>query len=105
MAGINRNLAAEGKRGMTFSSEVSFKEEIWNFWYDTVYAMHKASAPLQESPKKRVGFCLFGCVFLFDPAGPIMVNILGQKTSERPYSEPLEGHLEVSVDHCRLKLI
>ena len=56
MAAINRNLAAEGKRGMIFSSEISLKEESCNYSYDPVYAMHKASAPLHESPKKGVGF-------------------------------------------------
>lgn len=100
MAATNRNLAAEGKRGMILSSEISFKEETWNYWYDPVYATHKASAPLHESPKE--GVLVF---FLIDPAGPIIANTLGQKTLERPYSEPLEGQLEVDVDHCRLKLV
>lgn len=84
---------------MILSPEISFKEEIWNYWCDPVYAMHKASAPLHESPKKNC--CVF---FLFDQAGPIIVNTLGQKTLESLYFEPLEGQLEVNVDHCRLKL-
>lgn len=48
---------------------------------------------------------VFWFFFLIDPAGPIIANTLGQKTLERPYSEPLEGQLEVDVDHCRLKLV
>lgn len=51
MAAINRTLAAEGKRGMVFSSEINLKEETWNYWYDPVDAIHKVSAPLHESPK------------------------------------------------------
>jgi len=104
MAAINTNLATEGKRGMIFSSEISFKKEASNYWYDPVYTMHKASAPLHGSPKKGVGFFWFFFV-LFDPAGPFIVNILDQKTLECLYSEPLEEQLEVSVDHCRLKLV
>lgn len=51
MATINRTLAAEGKRGMVFSSEINLKEETWNYWYDSVDAIHKVSPPLHESPK------------------------------------------------------
>lgn len=49
MAAINRTLAAEGKRGMVFSSEINLKEETWNYWYDPVDAIYKVSAPLHVS--------------------------------------------------------